>query len=124
MKDDKGRKNKHESKNNFSRTPCIDRTRSNGACSNSKQDQATSAPNDTGKQAAAPAPVTLKGMLFGDQPKDMQVVLDEFEKRTKDNLNTKLNIQWNPAADHKQKTKLMMAAGEEMDFVFDADFLT
>ena len=68
------------------------------ACSNSKQDQASSAPNDTGKQAAAPAPVTLKGMLFGDQPKDMQVVLDEFEKRTKDNLNTKLNIQWNPAA--------------------------
>ena len=92
------------------------------ACSNGKQDPASSAPNDTGKQAAAPAPVTLKGMLFGDQPKDMQVVLDEFEKRTKDNLNTKLNIQWNPAADHKQKTKLMMAAGEEMDFVFDADF--
>ena len=70
------------------------------------------------------SPVTLKGMLFGDQPKDMQAVLgNEFEKRTKDTLNTKINIQWNPISDHKQKVKLMMAAGEEMDFVFDAEFM-
>jgi putative aldouronate transport system substrate-binding protein len=69
------------------------------------------------------APVTLKGMLFGDQPKDLQVVLDEFEKRTQGTLNTKLQIAWNPANDHKQKVKLMMAAGEEVDFVFDADFM-
>ncbi|WP_248924277.1 extracellular solute-binding protein [Paenibacillus hamazuiensis] len=89
------------------------------ACSEPK-DQA-----GTGGSAgsAAPAPVTLKGMLFGEQPKDMQLVLDEFEKRTQGTLNTKLNIQWNPASDHKQKVKLMMAAGEEADFVFDADFM-
>ncbi|AFC28907.1 family 1 extracellular solute-binding protein [Paenibacillus mucilaginosus 3016] len=68
-------------------------------------------------------PVTLKGMLFGDQPKDLPLVLEEFEKRTKDTLNTKLSIEWNPVSDHKQKVKLMMAAGEEMDFVFDAEFM-
>ncbi|MDF2650388.1 MAG: family 1 extracellular solute-binding protein [Paenibacillus sp.] len=93
------------------------------ACSNSKQDQASSSPKDSTKQAAL-APVTLKGMLFGDQPKDMPLVFGEFEKRTKDTLNTKLNIQWNPISDHKQKVKLMMAAGEEMDFVFEADFVS
>jgi putative aldouronate transport system substrate-binding protein len=94
------------------------------ACSNNKQEQASPATTGSGKQAAsAPAPVTLKGMLFGDQPKDMQVVFDEFEKRTKDTLNTKLNIQWNPISDHKQKVKLMMAAGEETDFVFEAEFM-
>ncbi len=62
--------------------------------------------------------------MFGDQPKDIQLVFDEFEKRTKDTLNTKLNIQWNPISDHKQKLKLTMAAGEEMDFVFEADFIS
>ncbi|MDQ0889698.1 putative aldouronate transport system substrate-binding protein [Paenibacillus sp. V4I9] len=93
------------------------------ACSNSKQDQASPAVNGSGKQPAL-APITLKGMLFGDQPKDLQLVFDEFEKRTKDTLNTKLNIQWNPISDHKQKVKLMMAAGEEMDFVFEADFIS
>ncbi|RTE08002.1 extracellular solute-binding protein [Paenibacillus whitsoniae] len=94
------------------------------ACSDSTSKDTASSPagaNEGGKQAAL-APLTLKGMLFGDQPKDMPAVLDEFEKQTKDSLNTKLNIQWNPLSDHKQKVKLMMAAGEDVDFVFDADF--
>ncbi|MGG1556385.1 extracellular solute-binding protein [Paenibacillus ferrarius] len=94
------------------------------ACSDSPSMDTASSPAGTsegGKQAAL-APITLKGMLFGDQPKDMPVILDEFEKQTKDSLNTKLNIQWNPLSDHKQKVKLMMAAGEDVDFVFDADF--
>lgn len=93
------------------------------ACSSNEKDQTSPAPSGSEKQATQ-APVALKGMLFGDQPKDMQVILDEFEKRTKDSLNTKLNIQWNPLSDHKQKVKLMMAAGEEMDFVFEADFVS
>ncbi|QYR22275.1 ABC transporter substrate-binding protein [Paenibacillus sp. sptzw28] len=91
------------------------------ACS-SKPESASPDAGASGKQSAL-APVTLKGMLFGDQPKDMQAVLGEFEKRTKDTLNTTINIQWNPIGDHKQKVKLMMAAGEDVDFVFDADFL-
>ncbi|MDR6879589.1 extracellular solute-binding protein [Bacillus sp. 3255] len=80
--------------------------------------------NDSGSAGTSEAakPVTLKGMLFGDAPKDMPFVLQEFEKRTQATLNTKLDIQWNPISDHKQKVKLMMAAGEEVDFVFDADF--
>ncbi|WP_079911026.1 extracellular solute-binding protein [Paenibacillus sp. 32352] len=91
------------------------------ACSDGKDSGADKSP--AGGDSATLAPITLKGMLFGDQPKDMQVVFDEFEKRTKDTLNTKLNIQWNPMNDHKQKVKLMMAAGEDVDFVFDADFM-
>ncbi|SDD07052.1 putative aldouronate transport system substrate-binding protein [Paenibacillus sp. UNCCL117] len=90
------------------------------ACSNSGKEAAGSPGGSPG--GGAPAPVTLKGMLFGDEPKDLALVLEEFEKRTKDSLNTKLEIQWNPVNDHKQKVKLMMAAGESVDFVFDADF--
>lgn len=89
-----------------------------------KEAASTSSPGaSAGTAAAAPPAVTLKGMLFGDEPKDLKLVLEEFEKRTKDTLNTKLDIQWNPVNDHKQKVKLMMAAGETADFVFDAEFM-
>ncbi len=91
------------------------------ACSS--KDNATNTPaTNEGGSAAAPSEVTLTGMLFGDAPKDLPLVLEEFEKRTKDTLNTKIKIQWNAPSDHKQKVKLMMTAGEEVDFVFDADF--
>ncbi|UUZ96917.1 extracellular solute-binding protein [Paenibacillus sp. P25] len=93
------------------------------ACSDSKPSDNAAASGGSSAQGGDLPPVTLKGMLFGDQPKDMQAVFDEFEKRTSGTLNTKLNIQWNPISDHKQKVKLMMVAGEEMDFVFDADFM-
>jgi len=97
------------------------------ACSSQKNENASSSAATSGVQpsstvAQPPSAVTLKGMLFGDEPKDMNLVLGEFENRTKDILNTKVEIQWNSAPDHKQKVKLMMAAGEEVDFVFDADF--
>ncbi|MCR2806315.1 ABC transporter substrate-binding protein [Paenibacillus soyae] len=94
------------------------------ACSGKNNEtNAPAATDGNGSETpAAPKEVTLTGMLFGDAPKDLPLVLEEFEKRTKDTLNTKLEIQWNAPADHKQKVKLMMTAGEEVDFVFDADF--
>ncbi|WP_199619538.1 extracellular solute-binding protein [Paenibacillus alkalitolerans] len=67
-----------------------------------------------------PEPVTLKVMLFGDKPSDMDAVLEEFYKRTKDTLNVKLNIEWSPLPDHRDKVKLKMTAGEDVDLVFDA----
>lgn len=67
-----------------------------------------------------PEPVTLKAMLFGKEPNDMNLVLKEFERRTRDTLNTKIDIEWNAYPDHKSKTNLKMAAGEEVDFLFDA----
>lgn len=68
-------------------------------------------------------PVQLKVMLFGDKPVDMDKVLAEFENRTKDTLRTTLNIEFNPASDHKQKTKLKLAAGEAVDLMFDAPWM-
>jgi len=65
-------------------------------------------------------PVTLKIMLFGEKPKDMDKILTKFEEQTEDTLNTKLNIEWNSNNDHKQKLKLRMAAGETVDAAFDA----
>lgn len=62
-------------------------------------------------------------MLFGDKPVDMDKVLTEFGNRSKDTLNTTLDLEFNPASDHKQKTKLKLAAGEAVDLMFDAPWM-
>ena len=79
------------------------------ACGNNKTSNGNAMPGKTGsehgpdfvrKQAELPIR-TLKVMLFGDKPIEMDKVLAEFEKRTKDTLNTKLDIEFNPFDDHK-----------------------
>jgi putative aldouronate transport system substrate-binding protein len=73
--------------------------------------------------AKKPAPVTLKVFLFGSENAHYRAVdpiIAEFEKETKDTLNTKLKITWTPPADYKDKYPLWVASGEEMDLVFDA----
>jgi putative aldouronate transport system substrate-binding protein len=103
------------------------------ACSgNGKETGATNATAAPGTNNAAEstdtnkplAPVTLKFMLFGDKPIEMDQVLAEFENRTKDSLNAKLDIEFNPNADHKQKLTLKMSAGESVDAAFDAPWMS
>ena len=63
------------------------------ACSREKTtDPGTSGSPGASSASSQAAPVTLKGMLFNEAPKDLPIILEEFEKRTKDKLNTKLNI--------------------------------
>ncbi len=71
----------------------------------------------------APDPVTLKFMLFGERPADLDKVLAKFEEVSKDTLNTKLDFEYNPPNDHKQKMQLMMSTGESVDLMFDAPWM-
>lgn len=66
----------------------------------------------------------LKFMFFGDKPTDMDIVLQEFERRTKDILGLKLIMEWDAMEEYRQKLKLRLAAGEEFDAVFDASWLS
>jgi putative aldouronate transport system substrate-binding protein len=93
------------------------------ACGDDKEDAAATA-SPGASAGAAPKPATLKVMMFNDKPADLDKVLAEFEKRSKDTLNTKLEFEFNSSADHKQKLGLKMAAGEEVDLAFDAGFMT
>jgi ABC-type glycerol-3-phosphate transport system substrate-binding protein len=68
--------------------------------------------------------VTLKFMLFGEKPVDMQLVLNEFEERTENTLNVKLDMEWNAFPDYLQKTKLKLLAGDQIDALFDANWST
>ena len=85
--------------------------------------QATKSQTATETIKPKPEPVELQVMLFGDKPNGMDEVLAEFEKRTADTLNTKLNIIWTPLGDYANKLKLKLSAGEEVDCNFDAQWL-
>ncbi|MCQ6561279.1 ABC transporter substrate-binding protein [Paenibacillus mendelii] len=102
------------------------------ACSQSNEKNGGK-PNDANAPAGggeteattpAPDPVELNFMLWGDKPAGMDEVLAEFEKRTKDTLNMKINISWTPLSDFSNKVKLKLSSGEEIDAVFDAPWAT
>jgi putative aldouronate transport system substrate-binding protein len=95
----------------------------NGEPTASPQATGDSKPAATAEGAKTPDPVTLKVMLFGEKPIGFDAVLDEFYKQTKDTLNTTLDVEWSPAADHREKVKLRMAAGEKVDLLFDAPWM-
>jgi putative aldouronate transport system substrate-binding protein len=79
-------------------------------CFGSKEEASTSGENEA---------TTLKVFFSGDLKKIDEVV-DEFEKNTKETLNLNLDITTASSADYKEKLRMMMTAGEEMDMVFDA----
>ncbi|ABP68294.1 extracellular solute-binding protein, family 1 [Caldicellulosiruptor saccharolyticus DSM 8903] len=75
---------------------------------------------------SAPPQTTLKLYFWGGSSlfKNVDRVISEFEKRTKNTLNIKLNLTIIPtSADYKDKMKMMVAAKEEMDLVFDAPWM-
>ena len=67
--------------------------------------------------------VTLKMMIPGDRPPDMDLILAEAEKRMKDTINVKLDIVFVPWSDLAQKTQVTLASGEDIDIIFDAPWL-
>lgn len=81
----------------------------------------------SGSEPASPPPeeVTLQFYLINDTtPADQQLVFDEFYNRTKDTLNTKININWVSWAEVKEKLALKLASGEQVDGIFDAQWNT
>ncbi|WP_152397654.1 extracellular solute-binding protein [Paenibacillus cellulositrophicus] len=67
--------------------------------------------------------VTLKIMIPGDRPPDMDLVIAEAEKRMKNTINVKLDIVFVPWSDLAQKTQVTLASGENIDLIFDAPWL-
>lgn len=68
--------------------------------------------------AAKKDPVTLNIRFFGAENGHYRAVdpaFREFEKRTKDTLNTSLNVVWTPPADYGSKQQLWLTSGEDFD---------
>ncbi|MDD2503216.1 MAG: extracellular solute-binding protein, partial [Clostridia bacterium] len=87
--------------------------------SNNAANTAGTVSNGTSGNEQLP-PATLKIIMPGDRPADMDTVIAEIEKRLSGTLNIKLNLVFIPFSDLKQKTQLTLASGEDIDLVFDA----
>ncbi|GMK42486.1 ABC transporter substrate-binding protein [Paenibacillus sp. CCS19] len=89
--------------------------------SNKPSESESTAPAGNTAESTAPAtkdPVTLNIRLFGTENgmyRDVDPVIKEFEKRTKDTLNTTLNLSFTPPADYGPKHELWIASGEDID---------
>lgn len=78
------------------------------------------APTEAKTDGSPSQPVEIRAMLMGDKPNQWDDVLAEFEKRTKDTLNVKLNVNWVASGNYKDKVNLAITAKEDYDLVFDA----
>ncbi len=94
-------------------------------CSSSSNNESDA--EQTGSPAAVEGakldPVTLKIIIPGDRPADMDLVIAEAEKRMADTINVKLDIVFIPWSDLASKTQVMLASGENVDLIFDAPWL-
>ncbi|MCA0755059.1 extracellular solute-binding protein [Paenibacillus sp. N4] len=82
----------------------------------------STAPTSNATEGTEPAtqkdPVTLNIRFFGNENghyRDVDPAFREFEKRTKDTLNTTLNVTFTPVADYGTKHQLWMTSGEDVD---------
>lgn len=90
----------------------------------SQEPTTSSQPADSTQPTADKLPqVTLKIMIPGDRPPDMDLIIDEAEKRMKDTINVKLDIVFVPWSDLAQKTQVTLGSGENIDLIFDAPWL-
>lgn len=66
--------------------------------------------------------VTLVGYLLGEAPAGMPDVLDAVNAKLKEELNTKIDIRYLGWGEYTTKYPLILAAGEDVDFIFTADW--
>lgn len=67
-------------------------------------------------------PVILTIYHPGPKPDNWDAVYAKYLEMTKDTLNIELNMIWNTWGDYKEKYKLDVTAGEDIDLAFDATF--
>ncbi|MCD9020723.1 ABC transporter substrate-binding protein [Cohnella silvisoli] len=93
--------------------------------SNSPESSGTNPQKGTPAPAAGEKldPVTLKIILPGDRPANMDLIIAEAEKRMADTINVKLDLVFVPWSDLASKTQVMLASGEDVDLIFDAPWL-
>lgn len=84
---------------------------------------ASTATASTILEAPKPDPAELNFYFWGDEPNQLQSVLNEFHNRTKDTLNITLKFSYTPMGDYVNKVNVKLSAGEAVDSVFDAQWM-
>ncbi len=66
--------------------------------------------------------VTIHGYLIGSPPEGLGAVLDAINMKLNKDLNATLELHYLSWVDYKTKYPLILAAGEDVDFIFTADW--
>ncbi|MFC5467228.1 DUF3502 domain-containing protein [Cohnella suwonensis] len=106
--------------NNASESP-------SGASTGSAEPSATASASASSPESAAPAidnskEVKLVGYLLGEAPKGMPDVMAALNEKLKKDINATLEINYIGWGDVASKYPLILASGEDVDFVFAADW--
>ncbi|CAH1221746.1 hypothetical protein PAECIP111892_05035 [Paenibacillus auburnensis] len=85
--------------------------------------QATANTNAGGEATADTSkPVKLTGYLLGSAPAGMDAVVKELNKKLKADINTEIDFRYIGWGDLASKYPLVLAAGEDVDFIFSANW--
>ncbi len=76
------------------------------------------APADGGNAAKTEKPVELIWYTIGPPQKDLDKVVDEINKYTKEKINATIDMKMLDFGDYTQKMQVMAASGEPMDILF------
>ncbi|WP_025682131.1 ABC transporter substrate-binding protein [Paenibacillus maysiensis] len=85
------------------------------ACSSSNDAATRSEPNQKEE-------VVLKGYLLGEAPKGMPDVLAKLNEKLKKDINATIDLNYIGWGDVQSKYPLLLAGGEDVDFIFSADW--
>ncbi|MFC5529697.1 DUF3502 domain-containing protein [Cohnella yongneupensis] len=102
-------------------------TASSSAPASSKAPASSEAPASSAAASDAPAidnskEVKLVGYLLGEAPKGMPEVMMALNEKLKKDINATLEINYIGWGDVASKYPLILASGEDVDFVFAADW--
>ncbi|KAG2893145.1 hypothetical protein PC117_g23853 [Phytophthora cactorum] len=90
------------------------------ACSKGNENNSNTASNDD--PATNQKEVVLKGYLLGEAPKGMPEVLAALNEKLKKDINATIELNYIGWGDVQSKYPLLLATGEDIDFIFSADW--
>jgi putative aldouronate transport system substrate-binding protein len=104
---------------------------SSGGNKGNPETSATTAPSATESATDAPSastepelePYEVSIVYFGKPQQDDALVEEKLNEYFKDKINATVSLQPIASSDYKNRTELMMNAGEKMDLVFTASWL-
>jgi putative aldouronate transport system substrate-binding protein len=90
------------------------------ACSKGNENNTNTTSNDAA--TTNQKEVVLKGYLLGEAPKGMPEVLAALNEKLKKDINATIELNYIGWGDVQSKYPLLLAAGEDVDFIFSADW--
>lgn len=67
-------------------------------------------------------PVTVTWLMAEDEPADADMVLEDLNEKLVEAINVKLDIEWIPAGEYNERTRLASTSGEDYDIVFTSSW--